>query len=183
MFDPKTFSFDAEKMSEFFRNNDFTKALSTMKMPGLDGEAIMEAQKKNMDALVEANKAAAAGYQDLFKKQMSIFEETMSEAQKYMASLDATKLDPETAKAQGELAKAAFEKAIANMQALAEGDAAHHDSLIIELARDIENVDAVLLAQFSMARARPGVEQIVSAPVLTSPDSAVRKLQRLLAQS
>ena len=69
------------------------------------------------------------------------------------------------------------------MQALAEGDAAHHDSLIIELARDIENVDAVLLAQFSMARARPGVEQIVSAPVLTSPDSAVRKLQRLLAQS
>ncbi len=120
MFDPKTFSFDPEMMSEFFRNNDFTKALSAMKMPGLDGEAIMAAQKKNMDALVEANKAAAAGYQDLFKKQMSIFEETMAEAQKQMKSFDATKLDADKTKAQGELAKAAFEKALTNMQALAE---------------------------------------------------------------
>jgi phasin family protein len=120
MFDPKTFSFDAEKMSEFFRNNDFTKALSTMKVPGIDGEAIMAAQKKNMDALVEANKAAAAGYQDLFKKQIAIFEETVAEAQKQMKSFDATKLDADKAKAQGELAKAAFEKALTNMQAVAE---------------------------------------------------------------
>ena len=120
MFDPKTFSFDVEKMTEFFRNNDFTKQLSNMKMPGLDPDAIMSAQQKNMDALIEANKAAAAGYQDLFKKQMSIFEETMAEAQAHMKSFDATKIDPEKAKAQGELAKAAFEKALANMQALAE---------------------------------------------------------------
>jgi phasin family protein len=69
---------------------------------------------------VEANKAAAAGYQDLFKKQMSIFEETMAEAQKYMKDFDATKIDPEKAKARSELAKAAFEKALGNMQALAE---------------------------------------------------------------
>jgi phasin family protein len=120
MFDPKTFSFDADKMTEFFKQNDFTKHLSAMKMPGVSPDAILAAQQKNMDALVEANKAAAAGYQDLFKKQMSIFEETMSEAQKYMGSLDATKLDAEKAKAQGEIAKAAFEKALANMQALAE---------------------------------------------------------------
>jgi phasin family protein len=94
--------------------------MSTMKMPGLDPETLMAAQKKNMDALVEANKAAAAGYQDLFKKQMQIFEETMAEAQAHLKSFDATKIDPERAKAQAELAKAAFEKALANMQALAE---------------------------------------------------------------
>jgi phasin family protein len=121
MFDPKTYAFDVEKMTEFFRQNDFTKHLSAMKLPDGNAEAIMAAQQKNMNALVEANKAAAAGYQDLFRKQMTIFEETMSEAQKYMTTLDATKLDPEKAKAQGELAKAAFEKALANMQALAEG--------------------------------------------------------------
>jgi phasin family protein len=121
MFDPKTFSFDVEKMSEFFRQNDFTRHLSGLRMPGIDADALMSAQKKNMDALVEANKAAAAGYQDLFRKQMAIFEETMAEAQKHLKSFDATKLDPETAKAQAELAKSAFEKALANMQALAEG--------------------------------------------------------------
>ena len=120
MLDPKTFSFDVEKMTEFFKQNDFTKHLANMKMPGLDAEALVKAQQKNMDALVEANKAAAAGYQDLFKKQIAIFEETMAEAQKQMKSFDATKIDAETAKAQGELAKAAFEKALANMQALAE---------------------------------------------------------------
>lgn len=120
MFDPKTFSFDAEKMSEFFRNNDFTRALSQMKLPEVDPEALVAAQRKNMDALVEANKAAAAGYQDLFRKQMAIFEETMAEAQKHMRSLDAAALDPERAQAQAELARAAFGKALANMQALAE---------------------------------------------------------------
>lgn len=80
----------------------------------------MATQSKNMEALVAANKAAAAGYQDLFKKQMAIFEETMTEAQKALKGFDATKLDAESAKAHGEVAKAAFEKALANMQALAE---------------------------------------------------------------
>ena len=120
MLDPKTFSFDVEKMTELFKQNDFTKHLAALRVPGVDAEALLSAQQKNMDALVEANKAAAAGYQDLFKKQMAIFEETMAEAQKQMQSLDLAKIDPDKARAQGELAKAAFEKALANMQALAE---------------------------------------------------------------
>lgn len=121
MFDPKTFTFDVEKMTQFFKDNEFTKQMSAMKMPGMDTEALMATQQKNMDALIEANKAAAAGYQDLFKKQMAVFEETMAEAQKHMASFDATKLDADKTKAQADLAKTAFEKALANMQALAEG--------------------------------------------------------------
>lgn len=120
MFDPKTFAFDPEKISEFFKQNDFTKQFSNFKLPQVDTDAIVSAQKKNMEALVEANKAAAAGYQDLFKKQVSIFEETMAEAQKHLKSFDTAKLDAETAKAQAELAKVAFEKALSNMQALAE---------------------------------------------------------------
>ena len=103
MFDPKTFSFDPEKMAEFFKQNDFTKQLASMRMPGVDADALMKAQKKNMDALVEANKAAAAGYQDLFKKQMAIFEETMAEAQRQIKGFDATKIDADKAKAQAEM--------------------------------------------------------------------------------
>jgi phasin family protein len=120
MFDPKTFSFDVDKMSEFFKQNDFSKQLASMKIPGVDADALVAAQQKNMDALVQANKAAAAGYQDLFRKQVAIFEETMSEARQNLKSFDTTKLDPEAARAQSELARAAFEKALANMQALAE---------------------------------------------------------------
>ncbi|MEM8870716.1 MAG: TIGR01841 family phasin [Pseudomonadota bacterium] len=119
MFEKNAFAFDPEKMMEFFKQNDFTKTLSEMKLPGIDAEAMVTAQKKNMDALVEANKAAAAGYQDLFKKQMAIFESTLSEAQAHMKDVD-LKLDAKTATEQAEIAKAAFEKAIANMKDLAE---------------------------------------------------------------
>jgi phasin family protein len=141
MFDPKTFSFDVEKMTEFMKQNEFTKQFSAMKMPGFDSEAVLAAQQKNMNALVEANKAAAAGYQDLFKKQMAIFEETMAEAQKQLKNFDATKLDADSARAQSEVAKAAFEKALANMQALAEAaQKANSDAYEIVSARVKESM-------------------------------------------
>jgi len=141
MLDPKTFSFDVEKMTDFFKQNDFTKHLASLRVPGMDAEALMSAQKKNMDALVQANKAAAAGYQDLFRKQMQIFEETMSEAKDHLKGFDATKLDAEKAKASAELARAAFEKALANMQALAEGaQKANADAYEIVSARIKESM-------------------------------------------
>lgn len=141
MFDPKTFAFDPEKLTDFFKQNDFTKQFASLKLPGFDAEAVVSAQKKNMEALVEANKAAAAGYQDLFKKQVAIFEETVAEAQKHLKSLDTTKLDADTAKAQAELAKAAFEKALANMQALAElAQKANADAYEIVAARIKESL-------------------------------------------
>jgi phasin family protein len=144
MFDPKTFTLDVEKMTDFFKNNEFTKQLASMKLPGFDTDAVVAAQKKNMDALVEANKAAAAGYQDLFKKQMSIFEETMAEAQKHMKGFDSTKLDADSARKQGELAKAAFEKALANMQALAESaQKANTDAYEIVSARIKESLGEI----------------------------------------
>jgi len=49
---------------------------------------------------------------------------------------------------------------------------------IVEAVR--AGCDAVMLAQFSTARARDSVAQAVSCPVLTSPDSAVLRLRELL---
>jgi len=121
MFDPKSFPFDLEQMTEFFKANDFTKAFAAPTMPGVDADAILAAQKKNMESLVAANKAAAAGYQNLFTKQVEIFEATLAEAQKQMTDFDPSKVDAESATAQGEVAKVAFEKALSNMTALAEG--------------------------------------------------------------
>lgn len=121
MFDPKSFPFDLEQMTAFFKANDYTKAFAAPKMPEVDADSILAAQKKNMEALVTANKAAAAGYQDLFAKQVEVFESTLAEAQKQIADFDPSKMDAETAAAQGEVAKAAFEKALGNMTALAEG--------------------------------------------------------------
>jgi phasin family protein len=121
MFDPKSFPFDLEQMTAFFKANDYTKAFAAPKMPEVDAEEILAAQKKNMETLVAANKAAAAGYQDLFAKQVEVFEATMAEAQKQIAGFDPSKVDADSAAAQGEVAKVAFDKALGNMTALAEG--------------------------------------------------------------
>lgn len=140
MFDKNMFGFDAEKMSEMFKVPDMTKMMEGMKMPGFDAQAMMEAQKKNVEALMAANKAAAAGYQDFFKKQMAIFEETMSTAQSQMGSMEAG-MSPDAAAKQAELMKVAMEKALANMTELAEAaKKANEEAFAIVQARVKESL-------------------------------------------
>ena len=66
------------------------------------------------------------------------------------------------------------------MAALQAGDAEAHDRLCAEAAPKLAGCDAIMLAQFSTARARAAVEKAVSCPVLTSPDSAVLKMKAAL---
>lgn len=66
------------------------------------------------------------------------------------------------------------------MPALRDGDPALHDRLVVEAAAGLAHCDAILLAQFSMARARAAVSDRVGKPVLTSPDSAVALLRARL---
>lgn len=66
------------------------------------------------------------------------------------------------------------------MQALDAGDGATHDRLIADAVRPLAGHDAVLLAQFSMTRAAPAVAAAIGGVVLTSPETAVAKLRRLV---
>ena len=67
------------------------------------------------------------------------------------------------------------------LAALDRGDVAEHDRLAAEAAKALADCDVIALAQFSLARAAPLVEVATGRPVFTTPDSAVRKLRRLLA--
>ena len=55
-----------------------------------------------------------------------------------------------------------------------------HDRLAAETAKALADCDVITLAQFSLARAADAVAVATGKPVLTTPDSAVRKLKRLL---
>jgi hypothetical protein len=68
----------------------------------------------------------------------------------------------------------------AAMAALQAGDGATHDRLCAEVAPKLAGCDAIMLAQFSTARARAAVEKAVACPVLTSPDSAVLRMKGAL---
>jgi len=67
------------------------------------------------------------------------------------------------------------------LAALDRGDGAAHDRHTAEAAKRLLDCDAIALSQFSLARAAPAVAAATGKPVLTTPDSAVRKLRRLLA--
>lgn len=140
MFDKNLFPFDAEKMADMFKTPDMTKMFEGFKMTGIDMSSVMDSQKKNVDALMAANRAAAAGYQDFFKKQMAIFEETMSVAQGQMGSMGEG-VGPDAAAKQADLYRVAFEKALANMTELAEAaKKANEEAFAIVSARVKESL-------------------------------------------
>ena len=66
------------------------------------------------------------------------------------------------------------------LNALDAGDGARHDRLAAEAARSLAGCDVIALGQFSLARAASVVAEATGRPVLTTPDSAVRKLRRVL---
>ena len=65
--------------------------------------------------------------------------------------------------------------------ALDRGDGAEHDRLVAQAAAQLADCDLIALSQFSLARAADVVSRATGKPVLTTRDSAVRKLRRLLA--
>lgn len=128
MFGDNAYAFDASKIADMFKPMDMTKmfdgaTFDPTSFKGFDQAGLMAAQQKNMSALVAAQQAAAAGYQDLFEKQVAIFQETMTAAQEQISELTKAEPNADSAAKQTALTTKAFESAVANAQALA--DAAH----------------------------------------------------------
>jgi Asp/Glu/hydantoin racemase len=69
------------------------------------------------------------------------------------------------------------------LAALDRGDRATHDRLVAEASRDLRDCDVIALAQFSIAATAQMIADAAGKPVVTTPDSAVAKLKRLLAKS
>lgn len=100
---------------------DMTKMLGDVKIPGFDMEAIMTAQRKNIEALTAANQAAVQGMQAVAQRQAEILSQAMTEVSSVAQQLSSAASNPKdmTAK-QAELVRKAFEQALANMRELAE---------------------------------------------------------------
>jgi hypothetical protein len=66
------------------------------------------------------------------------------------------------------------------LDALKAGDGGRHDRLIAQAAAELASVDALILTQFSMARAAPAIAPVPGRTILTTPASAVLKLRGLV---
>jgi Asp/Glu/hydantoin racemase len=67
--------------------------------------------------------------------------------------------------------------------ALAAGDAATHDRLVADRAREIRDCDAIVLAQFTLSRAIPAVRAVNRTPVYDSPGAAVARMRERLGSA
>ena len=95
---------------------DFTKLLEHYKVPGVDFSAIVDREKKNIEALTKANMIAFEGWQALVRRQTDILQETMKETIANARQQEATKH-------RVDLAKQGFAKALDHMRELAETSA------------------------------------------------------------
>jgi hypothetical protein len=68
---------------------DVTKLIQQFKVPGLDMAQIIESRRKDMEALVEANKATYEAMQALARRQTEILTQAMQEIQESAKALAA----------------------------------------------------------------------------------------------
>lgn len=110
---PSMFDMDFTKMMADFKFDQF-------KLPGVDMEALMAAQRRNIEVFSAANRVALEGAQAIAKRHMEIVQSSVTEMTEAMKALSGTETPQAKAARQAELLKAAYEKAVTNMRELAD---------------------------------------------------------------
>lgn len=111
---------DPTKLAEQWEKFDFTKVADQFKFPGLDAQALVDYQKRNLEAVTSANKVALEGAQAVIRRQAEILRQSVEEASKAFAELNAAGTPQDKIVKQAELAKEAYEAALANLRELSE---------------------------------------------------------------
>jgi phasin family protein len=122
---------------------DLTKMLEQFKLPGVDTKEIVEARRKDIDALVQANQAIYEGMQALANKQGELLKKSMEDIQSAMkgAASGVGVGDPGK---QGELARKAYQKVLGDMKDLAEiARQSQTDAMAKITQRGTEHLDEV----------------------------------------
>lgn len=114
--------FDATKFMAQFDPAKFAgvfgKFAEGYNVPGFDVNAVLESQRRNVEAFTAYNQAATEGVQALAKRQAEILEQALDAGKKAFAKLSKAGSPQEAAADQAQAAKEIFEKAIANAQEL-----------------------------------------------------------------
>ena len=98
---------------------DVTAMMAQFKMPGIDMAAVVEARRKDIQALVEANAATFESMQAIANKQTEMLSQAMQGMQDAAKSAEGASGPADMGK-QGEVIRKGFEKTLANMKELAD---------------------------------------------------------------
>jgi phasin family protein len=98
---------------------EMSKLLGQFKLPGVDVSAILEAQRKDMEALAEANRQAYQGIQALAQRRTELLKESLGQWQAAMQEA----AGKEALAKQTERARKGVQKAMDDFRELAEMEA------------------------------------------------------------
>ncbi len=100
---------------------DMMKMLAEFRMPAMpDMEALAAAQRRNLEALSAANRVALEGAQAVARRHMEILQQSVAEMTEAMKAFASAEAPQDKAAKQAELAKSTYEKAVANLQEIAD---------------------------------------------------------------
>jgi len=102
-----------------FLDTDFSKAFAGFTLPGFDVEAVLASQRKNIEALTQANQLAVEGVQAVARRQAEIAREAIDEASTMLRDIVQPTAPEERIAKQAELLKLTFERSLANARELA----------------------------------------------------------------
>lgn len=100
---------------------DVTKVMGDFRVPGIDLEAAVASQRKNIEALTQANQLAVEGVQALVRRQVEITRQAMEDFSTMFRDFVQPSGSPEDRIAkQAEYSKQAIEKGLSNAKELTE---------------------------------------------------------------
>ena len=103
-----------------FSGIDFAKLFTDLKLAGFDPQALIDARRRELEALGKASQVTPKGHEAVAERQAEIMREMIAALQKQVGELAAALSPREAAEKQLEFAKTAFDSALRCMRDVAE---------------------------------------------------------------
>ena len=127
-----------------FLDTDFSKAFAGFALPGFDAETVLASQRKNVEALTQANQLAAEGLQAVAKRQVEIAKEAIEEASTLFRDITQPSAPEDRIAKNADLLKQAFEKGLAHAReltgTLAKGHAEAFDVITKRVSEGLDEI-------------------------------------------
>ena len=106
--------------TDFFAQNDFSKFFESYQSAPFDMQSFMETQRKNIQALTEAQKVAVDNLQAIAQRQSTILSEMVEDNAAMAKEFMAEGTPEEKIAKNADLVKASYERSVKNMNEIGE---------------------------------------------------------------
>jgi phasin family protein len=133
-----------KQQADQFFDFDVSKYLGEFKVPGVDVDTLLSSQRKNIEALTQANRLAYDGFQAVAKRQAEILRQTVDEVAQITKEIAEPGSPQDKVAKQTEVAKEAFERSLSNLRELSEMVAkANNEAFDLLNKRFTQNLDEI----------------------------------------